>query len=337
MKAPRIHLCLGLAVTALLGIGAPVEPLHAQSNRDIGTSVKTAVAGMRVLQIRDNVFMLTGAGGNVTVLRFPQGLLVVDSGSAQTADKLLAVLKELSARPVVHLINTTGDDDHVGGNETLAINGRRIPRDVIQADSSGTGEGPMIVAREEVLTRMSESPKPPPFRAWPTDVFRLPTRKLSAHLRGGEPVELVHLPAAHTNGDLLVWFRRADLIMAGDVFNTTSYPVIDVQRGGTINGEIEALNTILDLAFPFSRVEGGTMIVPGHGRLADFADVTYYRDMVTIVRDRVQAMMGKGMTLAQVKAAKPTLDYDPRFGATTGPWTTDMFIEAVYATASQKQ
>ena len=337
MKATQIRLCLGLAVTALLCGGGPARPLHAQSNRDIGTAVKTSVTGMRVLQIRDNVFMLSGAGGNITVLRFPQGVLVVDSGSAQMADKVLAVLKELSSRPVVHIINTTGDDDHVGGNEKLAISGRRIPRDVIQADSSGTGEGPMIVAREEVLTRMSENPKPPPFRAWPTDVFRLPTKKLSAHLRGGEPVELVHLPAAHTNGDLLAWFRRSDLIMAGDVFNTTSYPVIDVPRGGTINGEIEALNTILDLAFPFSRAEGGTMIVPGHGRLADFADVAYYRDMVTIVRDRVQAMLGKGLTLAQVKAAKPTFDYDPRFGATTGPWTTEMFIEAVFKTASQKR
>jgi glyoxylase-like metal-dependent hydrolase (beta-lactamase superfamily II) len=336
MTAPRIHLCLGLAATVLLCVAARVQPLHGQSNRDIGTSVKTAVAGMRVLQVRENVFMLSGAGGNITVLRFPQGLLVVDTGSHQMADKVLAVLRELSSRPVAHIINTTGDDDHVGGNEKLAISGKRIPRDVIQADNSGTGEGPMIVAREEVLTRMSESPKPPPFRAWPTDVFRLPTKKLSAHLRGGEPVQLVHVPAAHTNGDILVWFRRSDLIMTGDVFSTTSYPVIDVKRGGTINGEIEALNTILDLAFPFSRAEGGTMIVPGHGRLADFADVAYYRDMVTMVRDRVRAMVDKGMTLQQVKAERPTLDYDPRYGSTTGPSTTDMFVEAVYATVSQK-
>ena len=337
MKAPQVHLWIGLAATALVCAGAPVRSLHAQTNRDIGTAVKTAVAGMRVLQIRENVFMVSGAGGNITVLRFQQGLLVVDSGSAQMADKVLAVLKELSSRPVVHIINTSGDDDHVGGNEKLAVSGRRIPRDVIQADSSGTGEGPMIVAREEVLTRMSENPKPPPFRAWPTDVFRLPTKKLSAQLRGGEPVELVHLPAAHTDGDLLVWFRRSDLIVTGDVFNTTSYPVIDVQKGGTINGEIEALNTILDLAFPFSRAEGGTMIVSGHGRLADFADVAYYRDMVTMVRDRVKAMVGQGMTLQQVKAGKPTFDFDPRFGSTTGAWTTDNFIEAVYATVSQKK
>lgn len=336
MTAPRIHRCLGLAATLLLCVGARVQPLHGQSNREIGRSVKTAVAGMRVLQVRENVFMLSGAGGNITVLRFPQGLLVVDTGSPQMADKALAVLKELSSRPVVHIINTTGDDDHVGGNEQLAVSGKRIPRDVIQADSSGTGEGPMIVAREEVLTRMSESPKPPPFRAWPTDVFRLPTKKLSAHLRGGEPVQLVHVPAAHTDGDSLVWFRRSDLIMTGDVFSTTSYPMIDVKRGGTINGEIDALNTILDLAFPFSRAEGGTMIVPGHGRLADFADVAYYRDMVTMIRDRVRAMVDKGMTLQQVKAERPTLDYDPRYGSTTGSWTTETFVEAVYATVSRK-
>jgi len=336
MKRANHRLGVRLAAIALLGSALSMSPLGAQTNREIGAAVKTAVAGLRVMQIRENVFMVSGAGGNITVLRFPQGLLVVDSGSALMADKVLAVLKELSSRPVVHIINTSGDDDHVGGNEKLATNGRRIPRDVIQADNSGTGEGPMIVAREEVLARMSDSPKPPPFRAWPTDVFRLPTKKLSAHLRGGEAVELVHLPNAHTDGDLLVWFRRSDLIMTGDVFNTTSYPVIDVQKGGTIDGVIEALNTILDLAFPFSRAEGGTMIVSGHGRLADFADVAYYRDMVTMVRDRVRALAGKGMTLAQVKAAKPTVDFDPRFGSTTGAWTTDRFIEAVYSTLGQK-
>ena len=337
MRAPDIRLGIGLAAVVLLCAGGPVQRLDAQSNRNIGTAVKTAVPGMRVLRIRNNVYMVSGAGGNITVLTFPQGVLVVDTGAPEMADKVLAVLKELSNGPVVQIINTTGDDDHVGGNDKLAIGGRRIPRDIIQADSSGTGEGPMIVAREEVLTRMSDNPKPLPFRAWPTDVFHLETKKLSAQLRGGESIELVHVPAAHTDGDTLVWFRTSDLILTGDVYNTTSFPVIDVARGGTINGEIDALNTILDLAFPFSRMEGGTMIVSGHGRLADFADVAYYRDMVTIVRDRVQLLMDKGMTLQQVKAAKPTLDYDTRWGSTTGPWTTDMFIEAVFKTLSPRK
>jgi glyoxylase-like metal-dependent hydrolase (beta-lactamase superfamily II) len=304
-------------------------PARAQSNRNIGTAVKTAVAGMRVLKVRDNVYMISGAGGNVTVLTFAQGVLVVDTGSTANADKVLSVIKELSDKPVVHIINTNADADHVGGNEKLAVSGRRIPRDIVQADSSGGGEGPMVIAREEVLARMSAPPepqKPAPFRAWPTDVYHFPTKKLSAHLRGGEAIQLIHAPAAHSDGDSLVWFRHADLILAGDVFTTTAYPVIDVAHGGTINGEIEALNAILDLAFPFSRMEGGTMIIPGHGRLSDFADVAYYRDMVTIVRDRIQDMLGKKMTLQQVNAAKPTLDFDPRYGP------GEPFVEAVYKT-----
>ena len=171
-----------------------------------------------------------------------------------------------------------------------------------------------------------------PSRAVPTDPYHFEFKKLSAHLRGGEAVELLYEAAAHSDGDSLVWFRRSDIMMTGEIFTTTGYPVIDVAKGGTISGEIKALNHVLELAFPFSRSEGGTMIVPGRGRLCDMADVAYYRDMVTIIRDRVQKMADKGMTLQQVKAANPTLDYDPRYGSKTGPWTTDMFVDAVYNT-----
>jgi len=118
--------------------------------------------------------------------------------------------------------------------------------------------------------------------------------------------------------------------VAGDIFVTTSYTIIDLQRGGNIQGIIDGLNRILDMSIAEYRTEGGTMIVPGHGRLCDSADVAYYRDMVTIIRDRVDDMIKKGMTLEQIKAARPTRDYDPRYGATSGFWTTDMFVEAVY-------
>jgi glyoxylase-like metal-dependent hydrolase (beta-lactamase superfamily II) len=127
------------------------------------------------------------------------------------------------------------------------------------------------------------------------------------------------------------------VIATGDVFMTTTYPIIETAHGGTINGVINALNRILDIAFPDFRSEGGTLIIPGHGRLCDTADVGYYRDMLTIIRDRVGEMINQGMTLDQVKAAKPTRDYDGRFGATSGPWTTDMFVEAVYNTLGQKK
>jgi cyclase len=325
--------CVQVALTLLL-TAAVIDAVDAQTNRDIGTAVKTAVPEIRVLKVRDNVYMLSGAGGNITVLTFADGVLVVDTGSAGNADKVLAVIKELSNQQIAHIINTSANPDHVGGNEKLSLSGRRIPRDIIAADSSGGAEGPMIFAHENVVARMSAptgSQPAAPVRAWPTDPYSLPYRKLSAHLRGGEAVQLFHEPAAHSDGDSIVWFRRADIIMTGEIFTTTNYPVIDVNKGGTVNGVISALNHILEVAFPFSRSEGGTMIIPGRGRLCDMSDVGYYRDMVTIIRDRVQTMIDKGLTLEQVKAARPTLDYDPRYAAKTG-WTTDMFVEAVYRT-----
>jgi glyoxylase-like metal-dependent hydrolase (beta-lactamase superfamily II) len=141
---------------------------------------------------------------------------------------------------------------------------------------------------------------------------------------------MYHIPAAHSDGDSIVYFRRSDVVATGDIYRTDSYPVIDLEKGGNVQGIIDGLNLVLDLAVPEHHEEGGTFVVPGHGRISDEFDVLEYRDMVTIIRDRVQAMISKGMTLDQVKAARPTLDYDSRYGATTGNWTTDMFVETVY-------
>jgi glyoxylase-like metal-dependent hydrolase (beta-lactamase superfamily II) len=202
------------------------------------------------------------------------------------------------------------------------------------ADAS---EGAAILAHEKVLNRMTQpgpGGQPAPFDAQPTDTYYTEGMKLS-HFFNGEGVQLLHQPAAHSDGDTIVVFRASDVIAAGDVYLTTTYPVIDVERGGTINGVIDSLNRILDLAIPEFRTEGGTLVVPGHGRISDSADVAFYRDMVTIIRDRIQAMVAKGMTLEQVKAARPTADYEPRYGAATGPWTTDMFIEAVFRTVGR--
>jgi glyoxylase-like metal-dependent hydrolase (beta-lactamase superfamily II) len=145
---------------------------------------------------------------------------------------------------------------------------------------------------------------------------------------------MYHVPNAHTDGDSIVFFRHSDVVATGDIFRTDSYPVIDLQKGGNVQGVIDGLNLVLDLAVPAHHEEGGTYVVPGHGRIADEFDVLEYRDMVTIVRDRIQSMIAKKMTLEQVKAARPTLDYDSRYGATTGAWTTDMFVEAVYRSLS---
>jgi len=141
---------------------------------------------------------------------------------------------------------------------------------------------------------------------------------------------LQHAPAAHSDGDSIIFFRRSDVVATGDIFNTNLYPVIDLDRGGSIDGTVSALNAVLELTIPALKQEGGTYVIPGHGRIADEADVSEYRDMVTIVRDRVRALVAKRMTLDQVKAQRPTLDFDGRYGASEGPSTTERFIEAVY-------
>jgi len=169
--------------------------------------------------------------------------------------------------------------------------------------------------------------KPVPFGDFPTETFFGDKREF---LFNGEAVQIIHEPDAHTDGDSLVFFRKSDVVATGDLFTTVMYPFIDVANGGTINGYIKALNAILDITVASNVNEGGTMVIPGHGRLSDLGDVLNYREMATIVRDRVQDMKKKGMTLEQVKAAKPTRDYDPIYGRTTGGWTTEMFVEAGY-------
>jgi glyoxylase-like metal-dependent hydrolase (beta-lactamase superfamily II) len=333
------RLVMAGSIVALVAAFAAAPALHAQG-RGQGTGAPAAAGrgaastDIRVLKVRENVYMLSGAGGNITLMTFPEGALLVDTGNAQMANAVLDTVKRLSPKPIAHIINTNASDDHVGGNAVLAASGRRIPLEVV------AGEGPMIVAHENVMTRMSAptgKEAAAPERAWPNETYHLDEMKLSTRFHGGEPIQLIHIPAAHSDGDSIVWFRRADVIATGDIFMTTTYPIIDMAHGGTIDGVIAGLNKVLELAFPDFRSEGGTMIVPGHGRLTDMAEVAYYRDMVTIIRDRVQDAIKKGQTVEQVKAAKLTRDYDARFGATTGPWTTDMFVDAVYKTLSAKK
>ena len=295
---------------------------------------RAAPGQLRVTKVRPNIYLLTGAGGNITVMPFDLGAVVVDTGSTAMADRVLETIGQLSPKPIANIINTSATADHVGGNEKLHNAGRRLPFEIV------AGEGPMVIAHENVLTRMSAPTGQvavAPEQAWPNETYHVDYKKLAAEYRGGEQIELVYMPAAHSDGDSVVWFRHADVIVTGDIFMESTYPIIEIANGGTINGVIDALNRILDLAFADFRSEGGTMIVPGHGRLCDMSDVAYYRDMLTIVRDLVQDMIKKGMTLEQVKAAKPTFAWDGRYGSTSGPWTTDMFVEAVYKTLSAKK
>jgi glyoxylase-like metal-dependent hydrolase (beta-lactamase superfamily II) len=266
---------------------------------------------------------------------------MVDTGSAQMTDHVLAAVKQIAkpitSRPLRYIVNTHSHPDHTGGNEKARAMGRTITGGNVAGNISDATEGAAIYAHANVLKAMSAptgTQAPTPTGAWPTDTYFSGTKELFFN---GEALQLFHPKSAHTDGDSIVFFRRSDVVMTGDIFSTTTYPIIDLQNGGSLNGVVDALNLILDITIPAEKQEGGTMVIPGHGRLCDEADVVEYRDMVTIIRDRIQDMIKKGMTLEQVKAAKPTRDYDPLYGATTGIWTTDMFVEAAYKSLSAKR
>jgi len=252
-------------------------------------------------------------------------------------DKLVAEIRRLAGnKPIRYIINTHGHPDHVGGNARLKAAGEAIIAGNVARDVGGDrATGAAIIAHENVLTKMSAPTgrQPPvPSAAWPTDTFF--AREMDFTFNN-EAVQLFHEPAAHTDGDVMVLFRRSDVLATGDVFVTTSYPVIDLQNGGSLNGVVDGLNHIIEITVPHDKQEGGTMVIPGHGRVCDEADVVDYRDMVTIIRDRIRRMITNGMTLEEVKSARPTRDYDGRYGATSGAWTTEMFVEASYRSLAQ--
>jgi glyoxylase-like metal-dependent hydrolase (beta-lactamase superfamily II) len=285
---------------------------------------------VEVLQVAPNVYALASADGNVTVQVGEQGVLVVDAGSSGVSEAVLTAIKTLSDKPIRFLLNTHYHPDHTGGNEAIAKVGVRLRMSGGANTQGGMYAGPAAIAHENVLLAMSAptgEKAPTPTAAWPTDTFFTDEHEV---VFNGEAIQLHHVPSAHTDGDSTVFFRKSDVIATGDIFITTGYPVVDAKRGGSVSGIIAGLNHIIDVTVPRDWQEGGTVVVPGHGRLSDEADVVEYRDMVTIIRERVEALVKKGMTLAQVKAARPSLDYDGRYGSTTGAWTTDMFIEAVY-------
>jgi glyoxylase-like metal-dependent hydrolase (beta-lactamase superfamily II) len=318
------------ALCGLCALGVLVWPVSAQQTAAVPRFGLEASLKMRqaqvpndgeihVLPAQGNVTMLLGAGGNVAVQSGDEGILIVDTGTGAMAEKLLAAIKKLSNRPIRYIVNTHFHADHTGGNEIIG-----------KAGSTTRGGTTEIIAHENALNRMSApagKASPFPVAAWPTDTF-FPEEKDIFFNK--EAVMLYHDVNAHTDGDTIVFFRRSDVIVAGDIFITTGYPVIDAANGGSIQGVIAGLNRILDLAVPEHEQEGGTLIVPGHGKLSDESEVLEYRDMAVIVKERVEDMVKRGMTLDQVKAAKPSLDYDLHYGADSGPWTTSMFIEAVY-------
>jgi hypothetical protein len=326
---------------------------------------------VHVLPTQGNIYMVIADGANLAVSIGADGIMLVDTGDAKMSDKILASVRQLAsavsanptanqcfgancpgkwgwsspyigavisapapARPLRYIINTSAAPERIGGNEKIATTGFFPRGSQFGGAVENVGPRASVIAHEEVLNRMSApagKASPMPAAAWPTDTYFDEFHKLPEFVNG-EAVIVYHPPDATTDGDSFVFFRHSEVIAAGNLFSTVSYPVIDVAKGGTINGVIGGLNKILDIAVAEYRAQGGTWIIPGRGRLSDTADVAAYRNMVTMIRDRVKDLKGKGMTLAQVKAERPTMDFDGRYGSTTGPWTTDMFVEAVYST-----
>jgi glyoxylase-like metal-dependent hydrolase (beta-lactamase superfamily II) len=328
-------------ITLVAVLACSVHLLHSHAQQPVTTvsltppSPPLVVDGLEVLPVQGNVHLIVGAGANVAVQIGDEGPFVVDSGGAGNGERLLAAVSRLTNRPVRFLVNTNADADHVAGNEIIvkAQRGTRGPRPGGGGGGVGQNVGVVSVAHENAFNRMSTGSRGvPPLTGdgLPASTFFTPRKDLFSN---GEPVQLISQPSAHTDGDILVFFRKSDVVVAGDVFVTTGYPVIDASQGGSVQGVIDALNAIIELTVPERNQMGGTRVIPGHGRICNEADVVEYRDMVTIIRDRVQEMAKKGMTLQQIKAARPSLEYDGIYGATTGPWTTDMFLETIYREA----
>lgn len=314
----------GVLAAVVWGLSVACQIAPAQPVRDFDEGE------IHVLHVQGNVYFLAGAGGNVTIQAGDQGIVLVDAGSAQLADHTLAAIRKVSANPIRYIIDTGIDPDHVGGNEKLSSAGITVFGALFQGNNLDALPNAQLVAHENAYNRLSGlvgGKRSAPPGGLPMDVYPGDLKKLFFNDEG---IEIIHVPSAHTDGDSMVYFRRSDVLSAGDILTTTGYPVIDLDKGGSIQGIINGLNRILEITIAKQEVEGGTYVIPGHGRIFDQFEVLEYRDMVTIVRDRIQASIKKGMSLEQIKATRPTEDYDARYGADSGPWTTDMFVEAVY-------
>jgi glyoxylase-like metal-dependent hydrolase (beta-lactamase superfamily II) len=297
-----------------------------------GAAAARQTSGLEVLPVqgfdRTRVYMIAGGGANVIVQVGDDGVLMVDTGNAESADKVFATVRQITDKPIRWIINTHAHLENVGGNEGVIklAGGQRTS----QGGGGGGVEnanGPLVVAHQEAVNMMMDAKPEYPDDAVPKDTFLTDNKQIYFN---GEGIEVWEMPHAHSAGDLMVFFRKSDVIAVGDLVSTNTYPMFDVEAGGTLQGLLNAMNRIVPMMIPRFNQMDGTRVLPSHGRISDQSDVAEFRDTATIIRDRILYMIDKGMSLEQVKAAKPTLDYDPVYGASNGPWSTDKFIEAVY-------
>ena len=294
--------------------------------------------GLDVIQVRPNFYMIAGAGGNIGVAIGSDGVVLMDSGDGKSSDQVIAAIKKLTPLPIRYIMNTGADPDHVLGNGKLAKAGLTIFTSALGNANFGNamtnGGAASILAHDSILKRMSAPTGKTsafPVDTWPTEAFYTEKKTLRMNDEG---IEVIHEPAAHSDADSFVFFRQSDVVAAGDILDLTRFPVIDVANGGSIQGEIDALNRLIELAIPpgpfiYKKGEQGTTyVIPGHGRLAVQLDVVNYRDMVVVVRDVIADMIKRGMTLPQIKEASPAKPYETEFG--TQPGVTSAFIESIY-------
>jgi len=328
----RRKLLIGKAVFSgalLLALGAEVQPAWAQQKSQ----------DLEIVQLRPNFYMIAGAGGNIALETGPDGSVLVDAGSAESADRVIAAIKRLTKYPVRYIIDTTSDADHVGGNGKVSKGaGQNVqaagpePLGGEVAKEMTNGYAATIMSTEQVLFRMSAPTGKVaafPNDSWPVETIFSSRKTLSLN---GDAIEIFHMPS-HTDGESIVFFRHSDVVVAGDALDMTRFPRIDLDRGGSIEGEIATLNKLVELTvvpLPFIFNGPSTYVVPGHGRACEQIDVVNYRDMVVTIRDIIQDLIKNGKTLEQVKAAKPAEPWASQYGSERGSYSADQFVEAVY-------
>jgi cyclase len=306
-----------------------------------GTISSQAAETVDVVQVRPHFYMISGAGGNIAVQIGSDGIVLANAGAEAASDAVLEALKKLTPLPIRYIINTNAEADFVGGNAKLAKAGQTIFINLLGggglAAATANGGGAAILAHDSILQRMSAPTGKTaafPVDHWPTEAFYPKRQTLRMN---GEAIEVMHEPAAHSDADSFVFFRGSDVVAAGDVLDTTRFPMIDVANGGSIQGEIDALNKLIELAIPptpFIYSGPGTYVIPGHGRLCEQMEIVDYRDMVVSVKDVIADMIKQGMTLDKIQAASPAKPYETQYGAQPG--VTNGFVEAIYKSLTAK-